>query len=594
MANLLSNRYEILRPLGKGGFGATYLAADRQMPSGRRCVVKQLLPQGTDPQTMQLVRERFEREATILEDVGNGHGQIPDLFAFFNEQGQFYLVQEWVDGLTLMEQMEQQGPWSEEKVRALLTEILPVLSYIHGKGVIHRDIKPDNIILRASDQQPVLIDFGAVKETMGTQLNSAGNSINSIVIGTPGYMPSEQGAGRPVFSSDLFSLGLTVILLLTGKHPSELTTDPLTGEIQWRDWAPAVSPGFRDILDRAIYANARDRYPTAQAMLQALQGQRVSVTAPTVLITEPATLVVSPGQQQSPTASSVTPTSVATPQAGGMSSWLKMMITGSVIGVFILSAIALAQLPRLVSSESAENSNRRDPDVATDINAGTTTPSSTNQTETPTTSPSESSGVSSSTSPTPSPATEPPRSPVPQPQPSPKSQSTESQSTLVSQVPTSPSPTPELTPTPTTSQSQPEPSPPTPKPSPTSPLTTSPETAPTPRPSAEQSVQSYYDAVNRGQYRESWERLPTSMQNDARLHPDGYVSYTNWWEQVANVDVLGTSIIAQNESKMVVNTDLRYAMMGGRQFNMGLQFHYAWNDATQDWQISHIRHRYGG
>lgn len=189
------------------------------MPSRRRCVIKQLKPITNDPQTYQIVQQRFEREAATLEYLGEASEQIPKLYAYFAENGQFYLVQEWIQGSTLGEILAKEGVKSETTVREILLSLLPVLDYIHSKGIIHRDIKPDNIILRSYDSKPILIDFGALKETMRTVANLPGNPTQSLVIGTPGFMSSEQAVGRPVYATDIYSLGLTAIYLLTGKHP---------------------------------------------------------------------------------------------------------------------------------------------------------------------------------------------------------------------------------------------------------------------------------------------------------------------------------------------------------------------------------------
>lgn len=160
MPTLLNNRYQIIRTLGSGGFGETFIAEDTHMPSGRWCVIKQLKPVVNNPQVYQLVQERFQREAAILEELGNANSQIPSLYAYFELAGQFYLVQEWIEGSTLTDKVRQQGLMSENSVKEILIGILPVLDYVHSKRIVHRDIKPDNIILRQSDGQPVLIDFG--------------------------------------------------------------------------------------------------------------------------------------------------------------------------------------------------------------------------------------------------------------------------------------------------------------------------------------------------------------------------------------------------------------------------------------------------
>jgi serine/threonine-protein kinase len=284
---LLNNRYRILRTLGAGGFGNTFLAEDTYMPSGRRCVIKQLKPVTHDPQAYKIVQERFGREAAVLEELGDGNNQIPRLFAYFSEAGQFYLVQEYIEGDTLTQKVEKGGVLSENEVKQILISLLPVLDYVHSRRMIHRDIKPDNVIIRQRDELPVLIDFGAVKEAMNTQVNLPGNQAPSMVIGTPGFMPAEQAGGRPTYTSDLYSLGLVAVFLLTGKLPHELETDARTGEFLWRRTAPNINPNLAMVIDRAVRFNASDRFATPREMLNALQsGDAVS---------DMATVAVAPG-----------------------------------------------------------------------------------------------------------------------------------------------------------------------------------------------------------------------------------------------------------------------------------------------------------
>jgi serine/threonine protein kinase len=276
---MINNRYHVLKLLGEGGFGRTYLTEDTHMPSRRKCVVKELKSIDNNSQIQQLVIDRFQREAATLEDLGENHSQIPKLYAYFAESNQFYLVQELVEGSTLEEALKQQGLMTEQRVKEILQDLLNTLQYVHSRGIIHRDIKPDNIIIRTSDRRPVLIDFGAVRETLGTMVNSQGQAVQSIVIGTPGYMSSEQAVGKPLFSSDLYSLGLTMVYLLTGKNPQELPIDNHTGTIHWRQIAPHVSPEFASILDKAIQPYARDRYLNVPAMIAALNGMVVTPAA---------------------------------------------------------------------------------------------------------------------------------------------------------------------------------------------------------------------------------------------------------------------------------------------------------------------------
>lgn len=169
---LLNDRYQVIRTLGAGGFGETYLAEDTYMPSKCCCVVKQLRPIHNNPQIYQLVQERFQREAAILEELGGANDQIPALYAYFCSGGQFYLVQDWIEGDTLTGKVQKQGLFSESAVQELFMNLLPVLDYVHSRHIVHRDIKPDNIIVRHRDGKPVLIDFGAVRESMGTVVNS--------------------------------------------------------------------------------------------------------------------------------------------------------------------------------------------------------------------------------------------------------------------------------------------------------------------------------------------------------------------------------------------------------------------------------------
>ncbi len=268
---LLNDRYRAIRVLGAGSFGETFLAEDTQMPSRRHCVIKKLKPIKDNPEVFLLVQERFRREAAILEELGGSSGQIPDLYAYFQTSEQFYLVQELIAGETIKRRLQQVGRLSEETVREILVNLLPVLDFVHSNGIIHRDLKPDNIMLRSSDSKPVLIDFGSVRELTGTELNPDGSSNSSIVVGTRGYMPNEQAAGRPVYSSDLYSLGMTAIYLLTGKQPLSLVSDDRTGELVWHQEALETSSNMKAVIDRAIKSHPSDRYPTAKDMLADLQ-----------------------------------------------------------------------------------------------------------------------------------------------------------------------------------------------------------------------------------------------------------------------------------------------------------------------------------
>lgn len=341
---LLNNRYQVIEVLGAGGFGETFLAEDTHMPSRRRCAIKQLKPiAANDPQTYKLIRQRFEREAATLEYLGKSSDQIPELYAYFPENGQFYLVQEWIQGETLTQFVAAKGLLNETTVREILLRLLSVLDYVHSKGIIHRDIKPDNIILRSSDRKPILIDFGAVKETIRSVVGTPGYPTQSLVMGTPGYMPSEQAIGHPVYATDLYSLGLTGIYLLTGKHPQEIEINQQTGEILWQQYAPNVSPALAIVLNQAIKPHLGDRYSTASKMLHALQSVSSipPQSAPTV-----ATMALSPvaaAQKQT----SAPPTQIKHNGDWRKPAWIGGLVAGSLFG-----AVAIANLTRQPVSET--------------------------------------------------------------------------------------------------------------------------------------------------------------------------------------------------------------------------------------------------
>lgn len=292
--SLLGGRYRILSLLGQGGFGRTYLVEDGQSPTRRKRVVKQFKPQSHDPSLLPLLRERFELEAVTLETLGEASDRIPRLHAYFFEGGEFYLVQDWIEGRTVAKAVKEGGRFGEDGVREFLTDILPVLDFVHGQKVIHRDISPNNVMIRAMDGKPVLIDFGAVKEVASTVIDPHGYPSRSIAIGSPGYMPPEQGIGMPVYASDIFSLGLTAVFMLTGRHPLEIY-DQRTGEIAWRGHAP-VSESLARVLDKAVERHAHNRFAGAREMLDALNGDvdppgGTTVPAEGARVTEPALLI---------------------------------------------------------------------------------------------------------------------------------------------------------------------------------------------------------------------------------------------------------------------------------------------------------------
>lgn len=268
---LVGGRYQITCRLAEGTFGHTYLAIDTHLPNNPECVIKRLKPQ-TSERAMSMARRLFDTEARILYQLGT-HDQIPHLMAHFEDNDEFFLAQEFIDGYPISDELTPDRPWPDTHVVRLLQEILEALSFVHGQRVIHRDIKPGNLIRRKRDGKIVLIDFGAVKEVTTRFFSpKAGETDYTVAIGTFGYIPKEQLGGLPRFSSDIFAVGMIGIQALTGVHPNELMEDEQTAEIQWRDRLTApINPAFASIIDRMIRYDFRDRYPNAESALRAIQ-----------------------------------------------------------------------------------------------------------------------------------------------------------------------------------------------------------------------------------------------------------------------------------------------------------------------------------
>ncbi|BAT51567.1 serine/threonine protein kinase [Nostoc sp. NIES-3756] len=271
IGKILRHRYKILNKLADGGFGETYLAEDLDIPANPKpkCVVKRLQPQIINPELVRL----FEKEGEILYQLGQDHSQIPQLFAYFRENQEFYLIQEFIDGHDLGEEIAAKKLWSETQVKKFVQETLEILEYVHQNNVIHRDIKPENIMRKKRNGKLILIDFGAVKQ-IGISVANQNQTSRTVAIGTPGYMPSEQAQGKPKFSSDIYALGMTAIHLLTGVEPQLLPEDS-KGEIIWRN-ITHVSDDFAEFLTRMVRYDYRDRYVNATEAMQALNGNKVT------------------------------------------------------------------------------------------------------------------------------------------------------------------------------------------------------------------------------------------------------------------------------------------------------------------------------
>jgi serine/threonine protein kinase len=287
---LLGDRYRALQPIGQGGFGKTFLAVDEYKPSQPQCVIKQFFPLVAGANA-QKAAELFRREAARLDELGK-HSQIPELLAHFEDGDRQYLVQEFIEGRNLEEELREDGTFDEGRVRSLLADLLPVLQFVHDRQVIHRDIKPENIIRRvarqgldsdvaACDRQKketadktdippvpnlVIVDFGASKLVDDNNFGKTGTTI-----GSAGYVAPEQLAGKAFPASDLYNLGVTCVYLMTKVSPFELF-DVVEGRWVWRMFLPTqVSHGLGLILDRLLVADVSQRYQSAAEVLTALE-----------------------------------------------------------------------------------------------------------------------------------------------------------------------------------------------------------------------------------------------------------------------------------------------------------------------------------
>jgi formylglycine-generating enzyme required for sulfatase activity len=274
---LLKDRYRALTLLGQGGFGKTFKAVDEDQPRKPLCVIKQFAFSNNHPETRQIALKLFYEEAQHLETLGK-HDQIPELLAYFDVEGQPYLVQQFIDGQDLEQELATAGTFNQTKIRELLESLLPVLDFLHHQSppVIHRDIKPANIIRRRSDGGLVLVDFGAAKQATQTMLAKTGTAIGSAEFAAP-----EQARRKPVFASDIYSLGVTCIYLLTQVSPFDLF-DMNQDAWVWRDYLVnnPVDEKLGKALDKMIANSLSQRYQSVIEMLVVLGQESVYLNVP--------------------------------------------------------------------------------------------------------------------------------------------------------------------------------------------------------------------------------------------------------------------------------------------------------------------------
>lgn len=272
-SKILGSRYKIIKPLSKGGFGTTYLAEDTQYPDNLKCVVKKLHSNVDNPEFLAIARKMFAKEAKALAKLGK-HDQIPRLLAYFEQEREFYLVQEYVRGVTLTSELIINQPWSEAKVIDFLQDLLGIIEFVHRNGVIHRDIKPDNLIRRALDNKLVLVDFGTVKEVVQEQTQAIALTVS---VGTQGYMPTEQARGKPRFASDIYAAGMIAVQAFTATHPLQLPEDE-NGETLWQERANC-SPRLKEIISKMVRYHFKERYHSAQEIITNLNIAKNNATS---------------------------------------------------------------------------------------------------------------------------------------------------------------------------------------------------------------------------------------------------------------------------------------------------------------------------
>jgi serine/threonine protein kinase len=286
LSMMIHSRYKIIQTLGTGAFGQTYLVRDTSRPEQTLCVAKQLKPKVNDPKVWNVAKALFEREVETLRQLGV-HEQIPQMLDAFEADQGFYLVQEYIDGKTIREELSHHKVWTEAEVTLLLQEVLTILEFVHCQGIIHRDIKPENIIRRTCDQKLFLIDFGAVKQVS----LSRSEQTSLTIVHTCGYSPPEQLEGLPELSSDLYALGMTCMEALTGTKPELLKQgrNTTTRDIDWPRTIE-VSNEFKFILDKMVRIDSRDRYPSVHPLmrdLNCLPSKSTNTYTPTEIFTHP-------------------------------------------------------------------------------------------------------------------------------------------------------------------------------------------------------------------------------------------------------------------------------------------------------------------
>jgi serine/threonine-protein kinase len=377
---VLRDRYIIRKVIGQGGMGRTYIAEDTER-FNEICVLKEFIPPSQAPDIASKAKELFLREASILYQIR--HPQVPEFRATFEAEGRLFLVQDYVEGRSYRELLAERRrggqPFTEAEVVTLLKQVLPILLYLHDREIIHRDISPENLMLRSTDRKPVLIDFGVVKEA-ATQLQSQLGLPQSTVAGKPGYAPPEQlQTGHAYASSDLYALAVTVVVLLTGKEPQDLfDRDNLTW--QWQRVAP-VSAEFAKILNRMLNYKPAQRFSSAEEVLDALEGAPLSEIKTVAVGRQPTSEVLAglsektvyaPSSPRTPRPKKPkSPVSPPSGQGGGINIFLgALLVLISGIASWAIASVIFERAKPTPTPKAVENNSS----PATPTNTPTSTP----------------------------------------------------------------------------------------------------------------------------------------------------------------------------------------------------------------------------
>jgi serine/threonine protein kinase len=273
IGKILQGRYQVVQTLGAGVFGETYVAVDIENPENPKCVVKQLKVTSFQPSYLQTLRLRFLTETETLKHLGH-HEQIPELLSCFEEHERFYLVQEFVEGHALTAELPIDPNlgylWSESEVIQFLQDVLSILDFVHSEGVIHCDVKPENLIRRAYDGKLVLIDFGSI-QPIDFEIVDMVLPLDQIPVTSLGYIPPEQFVGQTQPNSDIYALGMIAIQAFTGLTPLQLKVDPQTNEIMWRFQNTPVSDYLAAVITQMIHYDYKERFKSAGEVLRSLE-----------------------------------------------------------------------------------------------------------------------------------------------------------------------------------------------------------------------------------------------------------------------------------------------------------------------------------